>query len=386
MGSMNLGIFGVALLVFRAAFYIVKHVFMGFREVARYTARVFMTYRITRREEQAVDVAKAKLDSQAGEAASVAEPAVAAAPQKREAPSASATPVERQAPAAAKTAAPSTEEAVRSGLHACDVTIADKHAIRKIGGRPYRFSMYRDAGKVERFDQKEQSKLEPFTRSLAKKHGLAFSLDEAIRFTATQIAAAKKSPAPSQPAKPGKTSKAAAPAPDERQPAPDAMPDYGDGDLPPEMPPWMNTESMSSQQEDHYEQFVAREAKMAPPEVGQTSVDDEEPTWEPDAYQGVIKTLEWQARRRSGGRGFKIYTMTLDTESDGDKEFGGVEMQTLAQRFDLKVGDTVQIRKGTQPFTTVKGDGESERRTRNVFNLHVVARAMNGRRRYANGK
>lgn len=388
------GALSVFIVFFDLAFRLCKGLFFALRSSVMFAKDVCLAVQTVRRGDEQLDSAKSKLDAQATSGdrkqQPVSEPmqpqpaaAAASAPTKRAAP----VEDEKQARVVGRAEEPVAPEQVatkRSGLHACDVEIADQHAQRKIGKQWYRFSLYRDAGKVLRFDLKAGVELPPFLRSTAAEAKMAFSLEDAVRFTALALIAAKKQPATTGAGKRTRTD--AKNAPMETAPAADDGGAHFD-DVPFADADWYagHTDAGAEPMPYHGDMpAVSRGPEPTPTsKLAQEEVHDEPPDWEPDAHQGVIADLYWQ-NRKGPGSGYSTYTMAVDTVN-GRKEFNGAELQSRVKEMKLHVGDTITIRKGVQPFYIINTARERQDRTRNVFQIKLIAKALVTGRRASNG-
>jgi hypothetical protein len=274
----------------------------------------------------------------------------------------------------------------KSGLNAGDLVIADSHAQKKMGGRLYRFSMYREAGRVVRFDMKDKVLLKDFTRSTAAALRVPFSLEQAVLFTSREVLAARKAAGTSAKGKAVKLTPAL-PRPEQEPaagPGSASPPAFEEPPPWPEMPPEYESYDSFPRDDDGYvpEAAVTPSAttgsrRVATPQPMDSDVVEEEGecSWENKQFQGEIQAQYMALRKPTGREPYKIFTMLLKLSDGTKKEFTGVELQGRSEDLQLANGDTIEIRKGVQPYKIVRPDS-TEQRKRNVYAIRVIAKAM----------
>lgn len=357
----------------------------------------YADYQAFQATKEALDAAARPVEPTVSAASAAPQPAPQPAAQTGQQAAAQRSPLnstvdEPQARVVGRAAEPEakTSKHYKSGLNAGDLVIADSHATEKIGGRWYRFSMYRDAGRVVRYDVKDKVLLKDFHRSTAAAHKVPFSLEQAILFTSREVLAARKAggksakgkavkltPALPQPGK--EQASEAAPAP---SPVWDEPPPWTD------MPPEYESYNAYVGEDERYGSVAAKTPPAAARPIAARPVADDQPmdsdvvehegecSWENNQYQGTIEAQYMSLRKPKGREPYNIFTMLLKLGDGTKKEFTGVELQGRSMDLQLAKGDTIEIRKGIQHYSIVKSDS-SEHRKRNVYAIRVIAKAMN---------
>lgn len=281
--------------------------------------------------------------------------------------------------------------------------IADRHAIEKISGTQYRFSVFLAENEIRRIEMGRVRKpLAAFTRSIAASEKVPFTLEEAVEYTRRELAAARRR-GPSrkteaQPAaQPAQTEQNT--APQQEQPSPAPVPAAGPS-MEDDVPHWADIPCFEELDAQAPSRGPAPEpargpepARAAAPRPQQPIRRDPPPPpadARPSGTSGVEEgPVDFRGARRLVGKvidlgvievkkprkdPFQIYAITLRTSGGEEEQFRGYELEQHVDNNRVAIGDTISLKRGRQQFWVIRNNVRNEK-SRNVYDFQVLDRA-----------
>ncbi|VVE33690.1 hypothetical protein [Pandoraea terrigena] len=268
--------------------------------------------------------------------------------------------------------------------------IADRHLLKEISGRQYRFSSYLAENEIQRIENGRIRKpLAAFTRSIAAREKVAFTLEEAVEYTRREIAAARRrgpsrkteTQPTAQPAQPDQYTalqeKQSSPAQEAGPPMDEDAPYWADTPCFDEIDAQAPSRGPAPEPQPRTQQPIRRDPPPPPVDVrpsGENGV-EEGPVDFRGAHRVVGKVIGFGVVdvKKPKKDPFQIYAITMRTPSGEEAQFRGYELEQHVEKNRVAIGDTISLKRGRQQFWVTR-NGVRNEKTRNIYEFQVVDR------------